>query len=64
MARTTDKADKIQDYVRQFSKENGFAPSVREIGAAVGLKSTAAGSYHLQQLHAQGLLQSSDSKGR
>ena len=64
MARTTDKADKILEYVRQFSKENGFAPSVREIGAAVGLKSTASVSYHLQQLQAQGLLQSSDSKGR
>ena len=64
MARTTDKADKILEYVRQFSKEHGFAPSVREIGAAVGLKSTASVSYHLQQLQAQGLLQSSDSKGR
>ena len=64
MARTTDKADKILEYVRQFSKENGFAASVREIGAAVGLKSTASVSYHLQQLQAQGLLQSSDSKGR
>ena len=64
MARTTDKADKILEYVRQFSKENGFAPSVREIGAAEGLKSTASVSYHLQQLQAQGLLQSSDSKGR
>ena len=64
MARTTDKAEKILEYVRKFSQENGFAPSVREIGAAVGLKSTASVSYHLQQLQAQGLLQSSDSKGR
>ena len=64
MARTTDKTDNILEYVRQFSKEHGFAPSVREIGAAVGLKSTASVSYHLQQLQAQGLLQSSDSKGR
>ena len=64
MARTTDKAQKILDFVNEFMQENGFAPSIREIGAAVGLKSTASVSYHLQQLQEKGDLLSSGSKGR
>lgn len=64
MPRTSDKAEKILDYVNQFVQENGYAPSVREIGAAVGLRSTASVSYHIQQLQEKGLLQSPGAKGR
>lgn len=64
MPRTSDKAEKIVEFVRQFSQENGFPPSVREIGAAVGLRSTASVSYHLQQLQDKGLLQAPVKKGR
>lgn len=64
MPRTSDKADRIIEYVNQFVRENGYAPSVREIGAAVGLKSTASVSYHIQALQAKGLLLSPDAKGR
>lgn len=63
MSRTSNKGQLILDFVNQFSKENGYAPSVREIGAAVGLTSTASVSYHLHQLQAKGLLQSSATKG-
>ena len=31
----------ILDYIEKQSKVNGYPPSVREIGKAVGLKSTA-----------------------
>jgi len=64
MARTSNKPDQILDFVNQFVQENGFAPSVREIGAAVGLRSTASVSYHLQQLQGKGLLVSPGGKGR
>ena len=64
MPRTSNKADLILEFVNQFVQENGFAPSVREIGAAVGLSSTASVSYHLQQLQKKGLLQSTGVKGR
>ena len=50
--------------MNQFIQENGFAPSVREIGAAVNLRSTASVSYHLNQLQEKGLLQSPGAKGR
>ena len=63
MPRTSNKAQLIVDYVNQFTQENGYAPSIREIGAAVGLSSTASVSYHLQQLQAQGLLRCPGGKG-
>ena len=64
MPRTSDKADRILEYVNQFVQENGYAPSVREIGAAVGLRSTASVSYHIQALQDKGLLLSPGAKGR
>ena len=64
MPRTSNKAEMIMDYVNHFIQENGYAPSVREIGAAVGLRSTASVSYHLQQLQQKGLLQAPSTKGK
>ena len=64
MPRTSDKAELILNYVNQFVQENGYAPSVREIGAAVGLRSTASVSYHLQALQKKGALQTPEAKGR
>lgn len=64
MPRTSNKSEQILTFVNEFVQENGFAPSVREIGAAVGLRSTASVSYHLNQLQEKGLLQSPGAKGR
>ena len=64
MARTSDKAQRIIEFVDSFIRENGYSPSVREIGEAVGLRSTASVSYHLQALQEKGLLQSPGQKGR
>lgn len=63
MARTSNKAQEILDFISQFMQENGFAPSIREIGAAVGLRSTASVSYRLQQLQEKGVLHTSGGKG-
>ncbi|MBE6982782.1 MAG: transcriptional repressor LexA [Ruminococcaceae bacterium] len=64
MPRKSNKAQEILEFVNTFVQENGYAPSVREIGAAVGLNSTASVSYHLQQLQERGLLMPSGGKGR
>ena len=64
MPRTSNKSELILSYVNQFIQKNGFAPSIREIGEAVGLRSTASVSYHLHQLQEKGLLISPGSKGR
>ena len=64
MPRSSNKAQMIVDFVNQFIEENGYSPSVREIGTAVGLRSTASVSYHLQALQDKGLLQTPSAKGR
>ena len=64
MPRTSDKSQQILAFVSRFIQENGYAPSVREIGAAVGLRSTASVSYHLRALQEKGLLQGGESQGR
>ena len=64
MPRSSNKADLIMDYLNHVMQEHGYAPSVREIGAAVGLRSTASVSYHLQQLQQKGLLQAPNAKGK
>ncbi len=63
MARTSNKPEMILEFVNQFIQENGFAPSIREIGKAVGLRSTASVSYHLQQMQQKGLLLTPGGKG-
>ena len=64
MPRTSNKAEEILNYVNQFVQEYGYAPSVREIGAAVGLRSTASVSYHIQALQEKGVLLAPGAKGR
>ena len=63
MARTSDKGEKILEFVQEFVRDSGYAPSVREIGAAVGLNSTASVSYQLKRLQEQGLLSAPNGKG-
>ena len=64
MARTTTKREEILDYLRQFTQANGYAPSVREICAAVGLQSTATVHYHLNALRDAGLINMDEMKKR
>ena len=55
---TRDKGrrKKILEFVHDYIDEHGFAPSVREIGRAVGINSTKAVKYHLDILVDEGLL--------
>lgn len=64
MPRTSNKPEEIMNFVNEFVQEHGYSPSVREIGEAVGLRSTASVSYHLQALQAKGILGSAGQKGR
>ena len=64
MPRTSTKPEEILKFVNEFVQENGYSPSVREIGEAVGLRSTASVSYHLQALQAKGFLGAAGQKGR
>ena len=64
MPRTSNKPEDIMYFVNEFVEEHGYSPSVREIGEAVGLRSTASVSYHLQALQAKGILGAAGQKGR
>ena len=55
MARKS-RQDEILSFIQDYMQKNSYAPSVREIGEAVGLKSTATVHYHLSALQQQGLL--------
>ena len=58
------KRKAILDYIEQFTLENGYAPSVREIGEAVGLRSPSTVQSHLKMLEDNGYLQKSKGKTR
>lgn len=46
----------ILEYIEAFIAENGYPPSVREIGEAVGLASPSAVVHHLERLERAGYL--------
>lgn len=64
MPRTSDKQERILEFLNQFIEDNGYPPTVREICAAVGLKSTATVSYHLTELKRLGKIQGDSNKRR
>lgn len=49
-----EKREEILDFIRDYIEEHGYGPSVREICAGVGLRSTATAHYHLRRLAEQG----------
>ncbi|PLS31587.1 LexA family transcriptional regulator [Bifidobacterium margollesii] len=59
-SRQRDVLDAIRDHVEQ----RGFAPSFREIGTAVGLKSPSSVKHQLQVLEEKGFIRISANKGR
>ncbi|MGG0170996.1 LexA family protein [Paenibacillus dokdonensis] len=44
------RQQEILDYIIQHQKQKGYSPTFREIGAAVGLKSSSTVSGHLDRL--------------
>ena len=55
---------RIYKYILQFTEENGYPPSVREIAQAVGLKSPSTVHFHLKGLEEAGAITRSSGKGR
>lgn len=50
------KQQEIYDYILKFTDEHGFPPSVREIAAAVNLKSPSTVHFHMKRLQEKGLI--------
>lgn len=45
------------DGIKQYIRQHGYSPSVREIGDMVGLKSTSSVYSHLHVMFAEGILE-------
>src|SRR3712207_6527045 len=54
--RLTKQQQRIMDAIHDSIRDRGFPPTVREIGAAVGLGSPSTVTYHLKALERLGLL--------
>ncbi len=64
MRASEENQRRILDFIRREIEEKGYPPSVREICAAVGLKSTSTVHAHLNQLEKQGLIRRDPTKPR
>ena len=59
-----EKLTRVMDYIRKFTEENGYTPSVREIGQECGIKSTATVHSYIEKLQNRGYLNKTDNKKR
>lgn len=51
-----ERAKEILEYLQRFSRENGYPPTIREIGEAFEITSTNGVRYYLQMLEKAGFL--------
>ena len=60
----TKRQQEIFDFIRRYSDLNGYPPTVRDIGKAVGLASSSTVHAHLANLEKIGLLRRDPTKPR
>ena len=53
----TDRESEVLDIIVEYINKNGYAPSVREIGEIVGLKSSSTTHKYLKKLEAKGYIE-------
>lgn len=56
MEKLSEKQNAIFEYIKEIISQRGVAPSVREIGEAVGLRSTSSVQYNLNALEEAGYI--------
>ena len=59
-----EKLTRVMDYIRKYTEENGYTPSVREIAKECGIKSTATVHSYIERLQSRGYLNKTDNKKR
>ena len=52
----SERQQKILEFLNEYVEENGYPPSIREIGTATGTSSTSVVSYNLKRLEERGYL--------
>jgi repressor LexA len=60
----TKRQQEIFDFIKRYSAKNGYPPTVRDIGKAVGLASSSTVHAHLANLEKLGLLRRDPTKPR
>src|SRR6185369_8782180 len=60
----TDRQQQVLHYIRQSIHERGYPPTLREIGAHMGIRSTNGVNDHLRALERKGYLTREDMKSR
>lgn len=55
--------EKILAYIISYIGQHGYPPTVREIGAGVGLKSTSSVQSHLLRMFSDGMLETDNNLG-
>ncbi|AKT41695.1 transcriptional repressor LexA [Chondromyces crocatus] len=60
----TDRQQQVLHYIRQSIAERGYPPTLREIGAHMGIRSTNGVNDHLRALERKGYLTREDMKSR
>lgn len=53
----TNRERQIYEYLKEYYKKHCYAPSFREIGKTVGLKSTASIHAHMNALQKKGYIE-------
>ena len=56
--------ESVLGFLNDFTKQHGYSPSIREIGRAVGLKSSSTVYNHLRRLEEEGRIVSCPQKPR
>ena len=64
MVELTQKEKDVYEYISNCLESNGYAPSVRDICAAVGIKSTSSVHEYIRRLETKGYIRKSSGKSR
>ena len=64
MKKLSRMQQRVYDYIAESIARQGYAPSVREIGEALGLKSPSTVHFHIKHLEELGLIEKGAGKGR
>lgn len=64
MEKLSRMQQRVYDYIVESIRRHGYAPSVREIGEALGLKSPSTVHFHIRHLQELGYIEKGAGKGR
>ena len=64
MEQLTKRQNDVYEYLKDYIHENGYAPCVRDICNALGLKSTSTAHAHLTKLESKGYISRDPAKPR